>query len=201
MNFLLRLAAYIFHPLFIPILGAITYYNVTPRYTDSSIIKARITAIIIITILIPIVTFFSLKNLRLVSSIHLKTVEERKYPLMILSVLLLLILKVVYSPYENIEMYYFFVGLLFSSISSLILVLFKFKVSLHQIGIASLTMFVIALSIHFKVNLLTGIAVFFFCNGWVATSRLHTNSHTYPELIIGFFVGLVPQLIMLNYWL
>ena len=77
----------------------------------------------------------------------------------------------------------------------------KFKISLHQMGIAGITMFLIALSVHFKVNMLVWIAFFLFANGWVATSRLHTHSHTYPELTAGFFVGLVPQLILINFWL
>jgi hypothetical protein len=77
----------------------------------------------------------------------------------------------------------------------------KFKVSLHQMGLAGVTMFLIALSIHFKVNLLFGIGAFFFFNGWIASSRLHTKSHNYIELIIGFFLGVLPQIIVLNLWL
>jgi membrane-associated HD superfamily phosphohydrolase len=201
MNFFLRLAAYLFHPLFIPLLGAITYYNITPRYNESLIVQSKIFAIIIITLLIPIITFFLLKNLNVITSIHLKNVEERKYPLMIQCILILLIIKMVFSPYESIEMYYFFLGILCTTLSALMLVFFKFKASLHQMGIAGITMFIIALSVHFKVNLLMGIAIFFICNGWVASSRLHTNSHTVPELITGFFIGIIPQLIMLNFWL
>lgn len=201
MNFFLRLAAYLFHPLFIPLLGAITYYNITPRYSAPLLVQSKIFAITIITLLIPIISFFLLKNLTIITSIHLENVEERKYPLMIQCILILLIIKMVFSPYDNIEMYYFFLGVLCTTLSALILVFFKFKASLHQMGIAGITMFIIALSVHFKVNLLIGIAIFFICNGWVASSRLHTKSHTVPELITGFFIGVIPQLIMLNFWL
>jgi hypothetical protein len=107
----------------------------------------------------------------------------------------------IFTPYENPELYYFFVGILISTLAALILVMLKFKVSLHQMGLAGVTMFLIALSIHFKVNLLIGIGVFFFFNGWIASSRLHTNSHNYIELIIGFFLGVLPQIIVLNFWL
>ena len=68
-------------------------------------------------------------------------------------------------------------------------------------GIAGITMFLIALGVHFKVNVLIAIGLLFIANGWVASSRLHTHSHNYPELIAGFFVGVLPQLIMLNFWL
>lgn len=70
-----------------------------------------------------------------------------------------------------------------------------------MIGTAGVTMFLIALSIHFKVNTLVLISFLILVNGWVATSRLHSKAHTPVELIFGFFVGFLPQLILLNYWL
>lgn len=201
MNYFLRIASFLFHPLLMPLFGAVIYYRFTPRFIEPDIIQAKIFAIIIITILIPLIFFFLLKNLTIVDSITLKKVSERKFPLMIQTLLILLIIKMVYSAYESPEMYFFFIGVLFSTIAALILVLFKFKISLHQMGIAGVTIFLIALSAHFKLNLLFGIGFFFFCNGWVASSRLHTNSHTYIEIITGFILGAIPQLIMLNYWL
>ena len=127
--------------------------------------------------------------------------SELKIPLMLQSILLLLIIKMVFDPYDSPELYYFFVGILFSALTALILVFFKIKISLHQMGIAGVTMFLIALSAHFKVNLLLWIIALFVANGWVASSRLHTESHINSELIIGMFIGLLPQLILLNFWL
>ena len=68
-------------------------------------------------------------------------------------------------------------------------------------GVAGLTMFLIALGVHFRVNVLLVLALFFVANGWVATSRLHTNSHTGVELIGGLFIGVLPQIILINFWL
>jgi membrane-associated HD superfamily phosphohydrolase len=201
MNNFLRIAAYLFHPLLMPLLGTFLYFIITPRFVDPELIRAKLIAVAIITLLIPLITFFLLKNLKIVSSVQLEEVQERKVPLMIQSVLLLLIIKLVFDPYDSIELYYFFVGILFSAIAALILVFFKFKLSLHQMGIAGVTMFLIALSIHFKINLLLWIVLLFFANGWVASSRLHTESHDYSEIITGFFVGVVPQFILLNFWL
>ena len=201
MNYFLRISSFIFHPLLIPLFGAVLYYTITPKYIEPDLIQAKILAIIIITILIPLVTFFLLKNLNFVESINLVHVSERKYPLMIQALLILLIIKMVYSAYETPELYYFFIGVLFSILTALILVYFKIKISLHLMGISGFTMFLIALSVHFKINLLFIIGFFFFCIGWVGTSRLHTKSHTFPELILGCFLGIIPQFIILPYWL
>lgn len=201
MNFFLRVASYLFHPLLIPLFGVLFYYQITPRYFEPELIRAKSYAVIIITILIPLITFFLLKNLGVVSSVHLRKVKERKFPLMIQTLLLLVIIKMVFSTYYSPELYYFFIAVLFSSIAALLLVIFGFKVSLHQMGIAGLTMFIIALSVHFNKNILIEIGFLFFANGWVASSRLETKSHTLPELIAGFFLGVIPQLVILNFWL
>lgn len=201
MRLFLKAASYIFHPLLMPILGVLLYYIVTPKYIDLQFVRVEFFAIIIITILIPIVVFFLLKNLRVVETIYLKEVKERKFPLMIQCILLLLIIKMVFDPYDDPELYYFFVGILFSAFSALIMVLFKLKVSLHQMGVAGILLFLVGLSAHFKINLLITISFFLFVNGWVASSRLNNDSHTYPELGAGFLLGALPQLILFSFWL
>ena len=201
MKYFLKIGAYIWHPLLMPLLGTLIYFIITPRYFDIEIIKAKVIAIAILSLFIPIVTYFLLKNLRMVNSIKLEQVWERKIPLMLQSLLILAITKLVFDPYISPELYFFFVGILFSTLSTLLMVFFKIKISLHQMGIAGLTLFVIALSVHFQVNMLLWIALFLFANGWVASSRLYTKSHTQLELILGFFFGVIPQLLVLNSWL
>jgi hypothetical protein len=201
MNFFLKSASYLFHPLLIPLMGTVLYYAVTPKYIDPQFVRVEVFAIVILTILIPIVIFFLLKNLKVVETIYLRDVKERKFPLMIQCILLLLILKTVFDPYDDPELYYFFVGILFSAFSALVMVFFKLKVSLHQMGVGGLLVFLVGLSVHFKINLLLTISFFLFVNGWVASSRLNNEAHTYTELLTGLFLGALPQLILFNLYL
>lgn len=184
-----------------PIFGVILYYWVTPRYIDAEMVRGVLFAIAIITILIPLVVFFLLKNIGVIETIYLREVKERKFPLMIQCILLLLIIKMVFDPYEDPELYYFIVGILLATFSALIMVFFKIKVSLHQMGVAGILMFLVGLSAHFKINLLISISFFLFVNGWVASSRLESESHNYPELMVGLLLGALPQLILFNLWL
>lgn len=201
MNHFLRLGAYALHPLLMPFLGAAIYYSITPRFVDVQTIQSKLLVIIIMTVLVPIVTYFLLKNVKLVQSIKLEEVSERKIPLMLQCILIFIIIRVVFDAYITPELYFFYVGILFSSFSALFLVIFKIKASLHQMGISGLTFFVIALSVHFKINMLFWVGLLLFANGWVASSRLHTLSHTKAELLLGLFIGVIPQLLMLNFWL
>ena len=201
MNYFLQSASFIFHPLLMPLVSVGLYFKLTPKFIEPEIIIIKTYAIIIITILIPLISFFLLKNSGLVKSINLKEVQERKYPLMIQIILIFIIITRVFTKYHHPELYYFFIAVAVSSLVALILVIVNFKVSLHQMGIAGVTMFLIALSIHFTENYLFEISLFFLINGWVASSRLETKSHSISELFIGFILGVFPQFIILNYWL
>lgn len=62
-------------------------------------------------------------------------------------------------------------------------------------------MFALALSINFKININGTIALMMVLLGAIATSRLHLKAHTYPELIIGSLIGIIPQLLLFSTWL
>ena len=201
MDAFLKIAAYIFHPLWVATIGVGLYFWVTPRYLTSDMVWSKMVVVFILTFLIPVLFYFLLKALNLISSVYVENVKERRIPLVLQFGLFFLIIKIVFEPYFYPELHYFFVAGLYSTLTALILVLFSFKVSLHMMGVAALSMFLIALSIHFKINTLGLIAISFFIVGWVASSRLYTKSHTPIELIFGFVVGFIPQLILVNFWL
>ena len=71
MRLLSNLISYIFHPIFIPLAGTIMYFLVTPKYTTLQARSGTILPIFILTIVIPILSFFILKNLGVVSSVFL----------------------------------------------------------------------------------------------------------------------------------
>ncbi|WP_318343941.1 hypothetical protein [Flagellimonas baculiformis] len=195
-----NIISYIFHPLFIPIGGTILYFFVAP-YSTLEMQSGNIVPIFILTVIIPIIFFLILKNLGVISSIFLPTIQERKYPLYISCIIFLMILyKVIPNNYVH-ELFYFFTGLLTATATALLLLFIKFKTSLHLLGMGSILMFMIGLSIHFETNITLAISLFTLLTGLVATSRLYLKSHTRNELLIGFLVGCCSQLIILKYWL
>ncbi len=193
--------SYLLHPLFIPIGGTVAYFLITPKYSPLAIQSANILPIFILTVIIPIVTFLILKNIGLVHSVFLDTVTERKYPLYVhITILLLILYKVIPNNYVS-ELYFYFTGLLGAAMACLILLFFKFKVSLHMVGVSGLLMFLINLSIHFEINLIIAISALILLTGSVATARLYLRAHTKIELTIGLFIGLLSQLLTVQYWL
>ncbi|WP_353776893.1 hypothetical protein [Winogradskyella sp. 3972H.M.0a.05] len=200
-NHILKAISFIFHPLIMPVLGVMFYFHKTPRFIPDPLQNAKLFSVSILTIILPILLFYMLKTINKVDTIYLKTTKERIIPLLLNCVIALLIVKRVLPPDEIIELYYFFIGILFSSLSCLILAMLKVKASIHMIAASGFFMFALAVGIHFKVNINGTIALMAIILGAIATSRLHLKAHTFPELIIGFAVGFIPQLLLLQFWL
>lgn len=201
MKFLLKAASYLFHPILMPFAGTLLYFLISPRFFPIQVVKAKIFAVAIMTLFIPLVFFFMLKSLGRMSSHFLSDVNERKMPLLFNSFLYLLTLKFLLDVFDYPELYYFFLGVFFSTMGALFLVLFKIKVSLHMLGLAGTTMFLILLSIHFNLNLIYTISFLIAITGLTATSRLYYKAHNLKELALGFLFGIIPQLIVGFFWL
>ena len=198
---LLKSISYIFHPLIMPLLGVIFYFSKSPRYIGPEVIRGKLVSLFILTFLLPVVLYFLLKTLGIVKTINLNTTKERIYPLLLNCIIILLVLKNIITPSQGLELYFFFVGILISNLSCLVIAIMKFKASIHMIAVSGVFMFFIALSIHFSININGTLALMAIIIGAVATSRLHLKAHTPRELIMGLFVGIIPQLILVNYWI
>ncbi|MDO7173393.1 hypothetical protein [Mariniflexile sp. AS56] len=201
MDRFLKSVSVIFHPLIMPLVGVGFYFFVSPRFTPQEIVYAKLISLAILTIVLPVLIYFLLKTLGKIQTIYLKTTTERIIPLALNSVIILIILLRIFTQSQFIELYFFFVGVLISTMSCLILAVFKFKASIHMIAISGLFMFFIDLSIHFNININDILALMCVITGAVATSRLHLKAHTYKELLMGIFIGMMPQLILVTYWL
>ncbi len=201
MDKLLKSISYIFHPLVMPLLGVIFYFSKSPRYIPFEIIQAKVVSLFILTIILPVLLYLLLKTVSVVNTINLETTKERIYPLILNGVVILVVLQRILTPSQSIELYFFFLGILISNMACLLLAIMKFKASIHMIAISGVFMFFVTLSIHFSININGTLALMSIVMGAIATSRLHLKAHSYIELIIGVFIGIVPQLILVNYWL
>jgi hypothetical protein len=188
------------HPLWMPLLGCLYYFYAIPNYLDNQLITAKLLAISILTIFLPIVFLFISKNLKLISDYELSKVKERRLFLMLFILLILVLLNRIIDVYNYRTLFYFFSGILFSGIISLLFSMFRVKISLHALGISGLTCFIIGLSLSFQISMLLSIVFFTLLLGIVSSSRLFQNAHTVPEIFLGIIAGFLPQLYFFSYW-
>lgn len=157
--------------------------------------------IAIFTVFIPILTFILLRRLRMIDTVFVKDVRQRKIPLYLYVLLLFLIVTKIISKSIFAELYYFFVATLISAILCLFFVLIRIKASMHMMGIAGLVMFLIVLSISYQLNITFALSILILMIGIVGSSRLYLKAHTVGELILGFAIGVIPQLLVMYDWL
>ncbi len=201
MNRFLTLVSYVFHPVFISLIGTIIFYAVTPKFYPQRLVRAVIISITILSVIIPLVLFHLLKNLGIIRSFFLPNVQERKIPVLANVVLMLLIMVRVVPKTFAQELFFFFSGIVGTMMLCYVMIVFKIKASMHMMGVTGLTIFVVGLSYHYKINLAWLLGALIIASGAVATSRLHFKAHTRHEVILGSMAGAIPQLFAFHYWL
>lgn len=193
--------SYIFHPIFIPVYAAMFYFFLNDSYYTDLEKYFALFQIIVITIVLPILLYFVLRTAGLVDSILFSDLSQRKIPLVIQCFLAILLVKKSITLEHFPEFHFFFLGGLLSTLLALILLFFRIKASLHMVAISALTIFIIGLSIHNQTRNINGIAFLVLMNGFVASSRLEMKAHTPKELVIGLLLGIIPQMLLLGFWL
>lgn len=189
------------HPLWMPIAGCLFYFFAIPNYLDGQIIKAKLVAVAILTIFLPIVFLFIAKNLKLIRDYDLPHVKERRFFLMFFILLVLVLLNNVLDVYNYRTLFYFFSGILFSGIISLLFSMFRVKISLHTLGVSGLACFVTGLSLSFQEPMILFISLLILLLGLVGASRLYEKAHNLKEISIGVVAGILPQLYFFSYWM
>lgn len=189
------------HPIWMPFSGCLFYFYAIPNYLDHQIITAKLMAVSILTIFLPIVFLFIAKNLRLISDYKLSKVKERRYFLMFFVLLVLVLLNRILDVYNYRTLFYFFSGILFSGVVSLLFTMFRVKISLHALGISGLISFIVGLSLSFQEPMLVSISLLLLFLGLVSSARLYERAHTLTEIVLGVLAGCLPQLYFLGYWI
>ena len=198
---ILPIFSYIFHPIFVSLYGALFYFLITKNFFYPSQIYVTLLQVTILTLFLPLSIYFLFRSLGIVSSFTEATLKERRMPIAVQAIMLLILLRFSVSKEVTVELYYFFLGGLISGVLALASVVLKFKASLHMIGITALTAFTYGLSVYYKLPFVNLFAFCIVCIGLVASSRLYMKAHNYTELIVGLLIGLIPQVYLYRYWL
>lgn len=200
MGFLLRLGSYVFHPLIIPVLGWLFYILVQPVYPKGMILQLSYKNMLLFTLIIPALIWSYLKLRKRISDWDVTEVKQRRLPLLLYAVCLMLLLYLGQLDFI-LPIKAFIYGLLCTVITSWMMLFIRVKASLHQAAISALLLFTICLSIFYKLDFLVYISILVLANGWVASSRLYLNRHNPSELVVGFLIGALPQLYLVSFWL
>ncbi|MEN8185994.1 MAG: hypothetical protein ABFR05_02565 [Bacteroidota bacterium] len=176
-------------------MGGLFYFLLSPTHLSKQHQYIILMVIFISTYILPIILLFILKKLKLINSFKLRSIEERKFPVLFLVILSFMLGKMLLEiNLVNLLAFSFFGGSL-----ALLVVYFLFsaniKISLHTLAIGSLIGFVICMSLYFQMNLTYLIAILFLLFGLLASSRLALKAHIPKEIYLGVTIGILGQFI------
>lgn len=176
-------------------MGSFLYLYLTPKH----ILKQQEYIILLIvflsTYIVPILLLALLKRVRLITDYHLRSIDERKFPILFFIMLSFLIGRAMLGIQIADLLAFSFFGVAFALSFTYLLFSIKIKTSLHTIGIGGLIGFVMVMSYAYQLNFNSLIAGLFVIGGIIGVSRLALNAHSPKEIYIGFLVGLISQFI------
>ena len=191
-----KFISYFFHPINFPTIGAILFFLFIPKFIFKPQEHAILLAVFIGTYIFPIFLLGLLKRFEMISSYHMVTIEERKFPTLLFISIAFMIGYVLYklSIVDILSLFFFGYGL--SLIIAYFFLYLKIKISLHNLGISGLIGFLIYFSYFYEINLIVILALLFVLGGLVASARLRMQAHQLNEVVLGAMVVLTMQFIV-----
>ncbi len=189
-----RAISYIFHPIIFSIIATLLYFIALPSHITKQSEYIILIIIFFATYITPILLLLFLKHFKMISSYHLETINERKFPTLFMIVLFVLLGKKLLEFQVVDLLAYSFFSCALALLFVYVLFFLKLKTSLHTLSIAGLIGFICVISYNYKLNLLTLIIGLFLLLGIIATARLKLEAHQTKEIYLGFFIGFVTQL-------
>ena len=191
-----RIISSLLHPILFPLMGSIFYLLTIPRYISDKYKLLILSIIFLGTYLLPIILLWLLKRLKMIDSFHLSTIEERKFPMLLLTFLGILIGRMLFKIAIVNDLAIFIIAGSFALLLVYGFLWLRMKVSIHTLGVGGLIGFLIKLSMEYHQNLLLILAFLFVLFGIIANARIKLKAHTFSEVIVGLIIGVATQLLV-----
>ena len=193
-----KLISIVFHPIFIPITCFYLTFKSFDFIENKIIADFNYISVILIfsTIILPLLSVLLLIKKQKVSSIEMRSQNERSLPIFITSLWMSLGLcalreSLMFSPYLTAQLFGVIVIMLFGAIIS------KFwKISLHMLAIGGATGIFLALQLIFG-GVLYLLLLFIFISVALGVSRIKQKAHQKTQIYTGFFLGMTVEVVTL----
>lgn len=193
--FVYKLISYVLHPLLFSFLGTFLYLYLTPKHIVKQHEYKILLVVFISTYIVPVLMLFLLKRIRMINDYHLRSIDERKFPVLFFIMLSFLIGRAMLEAQIADLLSFSFFGVAFALSFTYLLFNIKVKTSLHTLGIGGIIGFVMVMSYEYQLNFNALLAGLFIIAGGIAVSRLALNAHRPKEVYLGFLIGIISQLI------
>jgi len=195
-----KLISTILHPVVMPTVGVLLYF-IFLDFRFSRQQKLTLLAIIFTaTYIIPVILLVVLKAIGSIKNYQVKTIEERKIPIIFMIVLFYFIGKTLNQTHVTREISFLFYGTSIGLTLTYLIFVTKIKTSLHLLSMGSAVGFFLLFQQIHSANILPLIIILIVLSGVLATSRLSLKAHTPKEIYLGFFMGIICQFLAYTFF-
>ena len=201
-----KIISYIFHPLIMPTIGICIILNTNTYigYSTSDPTKwFTMLVIFMSTFMLPALLAAYLLHSGLISSFHMPTANERRLPFLLTAIIYYFTyyairqLPIIITEFSLPSIIYVIIlGATFSILLALI-INFKWKISVHMIGIGGLVGTMLGVSLKYSTNFNAIICATILIAGLIGFSRLKLKAHRLSQVYAGFIMGLLCELVFI----
>ena len=157
-----------------------------------------ILVMLVCTILFPLMSILLLKSSKIITSVHMPTKEERRWPLLLGTGFFFLAYMLIsyVSPVKELN------SITIAGISTMMLctvVNLLYKLSIHMAAIGGVTGMMVAYAHQAEINMLYVILGMIFASGLVGFARLQLSAHSSGQVAAGYAAGFFSQYIVLSF--
>ncbi|MGB3074047.1 MAG: hypothetical protein WBB36_01930 [Chitinophagales bacterium] len=197
-----KFISYIFHPLILPTYAFLLIYCTNPllfsSYDSGELVKIFLT-VFINTFLFPVIAILLIWKLGFVASLEMESQQERLVPY-ITSGAMYIWTYVVFRKSGLPEILSIVVlGATITLFACFMITIFK-KVSIHAASMSCLFILTFAMCLLSQTDYSFLLMAMALTAGIVGSSRLLTGAHDLNEISLGYFIGLMSQLVALKFY-
>lgn len=196
--FLAKLVSFLFHPLLVGVYMGVYMIYLNPifyNYTDPKSKFLSLATIINNNFVFPVLVVLLMKGLGFIDSIYLKTQKERIVPYMACIIFFFWTWYVFYNRAEVAQpVKDMLQGVFYASIMGMIANIY-FKISMHAIGMGGLLGMMLMVLVGGLMQSGLPLMVAILMTGLVISSRQIASDHQGGDLVAGFLVGFLAQVL------
>lgn len=193
-----KVISYLFHPLLLPCIGLFIIFNLdeTGLWIPSSETRLFVYGITFTaTFLLPLLNALLLLRMKLISSLEMKTRQERKIPYLVSAIFYFSESYFIMNSDMPVLLKALIFGATLLVVCVFIINLF-WKISAHMVGIGGLCGMILAVSARMQINLHLVLIALFLAAGLIGFARLKLNAHNPAQVYAGFLLGIFAELIL-----
>ena len=185
-----HILSFLFHPLFLTFYGLLILFHSSLyiSYLTPSMKKWIYIIVGVNTAIVPLSITPIYLYRKIISSVQMESSNERIIPL-IINAFLFYLTYYLLSRYNTPDVIRVYVLAGAVCIFVAIIISWKWKISLHMIGIGALTGAVLSIAFRYRINLNLYFIVLIFISGLLGASRLQLDAHNPGQIYTGYLLG------------